>query len=80
MKSIVIDPVSVANKLANEKLIKELVSEHGDGAVLREQDLYKKDGEYKTWVMEYYIDYYEYYFKMLTDNHDQKLLRKLLEV
>lgn len=80
MECVILDPVNVADKLAKEKIVKELVSEHGDSAVLREQDLYKKDGEYKTWVMEYYIEYYEYYFKMLTDNHDEKLLKKLYEV
>lgn len=78
MEYIIIDPVKTASKLAHEKLVGELVSEHGDSAVLKESDLFKKDKEYKTWVMEYFTDYFEYYFKMLTNSHNEKLLKKSL--
>lgn len=78
MEYVVVDPIHVASNLAHEKLVAELVSEHGNSAVLKEADLYKKDGEYKTWVMDYFTEYFEYYFKMITDSHDKKLLKKAL--
>lgn len=79
MKYAVVDPIQLATSLAHEKLVSELVSEHGDSAVLKETDLYKKDGEYKTWVMDYFTEYYEYYFKMITNSHNEKLLKKCQE-
>lgn len=78
MEYVVVDPVHVASNLAHEKLVGELVDPNGNSAVLKEHDLFKKDNEYKTWVMEYFTEYFEYYFKMLTDSHDKKLLKKAL--
>lgn len=77
MEYVVLDPVHIATNLAHERLVKELVSEYGDSAVLKETDLFKKDGEYKTWVIDYFTEYFEYYFNLLTDNHNEKLLKKV---
>ena len=56
MKYVIIDPVEVATKLANEKVLHDLVDPHGHAAVLRKEDLYKSNGEYKTWVMCIFIE------------------------
>lgn len=78
MKAIVIDPVQTASKLAHVKVIDDLVDENGKSAVLKEQDLYKNDGTYKTWVQGIYMEEYEYFFKMLTNAHDEKLIKDLV--
>ena len=69
MKIITIDPVKVASLLAHEKLIIDLVSESTKTVFTKESELFKESGEYKDWVEVMFIEEYDKYFNMLTDNH-----------
>ena len=69
MKIITIDPVKVASLLAHEKLIIDLVSESDKTAFTKESELFKEPGKYKDWVEVMFIEEYDKYFNMLTDNH-----------
>lgn len=71
MKTIVIDPVKVATKLAQQKIEQDLVG----NAVPNKESLYKKDGDYKTWVFGLFTEEYEYFFKLLTDFHEENLIK-----
>ena len=77
MKYVIIDPVITAGELAKQKIIDDLVNENGKSAVLKESDLYKADGEFKTWVQGIYMDEYKYFFKIFTNNHNEKLLKNV---
>ena len=75
MNVVVINPRAVAIKLAHNKVVTDLVNEHGKSAVLKEEDLYKSDGTYKTWVQGIFMEEFDFYLNLLVENNDPKLLK-----
>lgn len=76
MDYIVINPKDVASKLAHKKVVADLVDPNGKSAVLKEKDLLKNDGTYKTWVQGIYMEEFEQFEQLLKNSHNEKLLRK----
>lgn len=79
MKTITIDPVEVASMLAHQAIIEELVIPLQTDGILslyeKEEDLFEEAETvltYKKDAQMVFDRFYDYYYKMLTNNHIDK--------